>query len=110
MSTDTPSPLACVPGAIPPGSISSHFALLTQLFSTDARERREHPDGYAFRFESGALSDLVRWIGNERRCCPFLRFVVDVAPDGGDIWVRLSGPGGVHAFLDAELPPVVAEG
>lgn len=108
MSTDTALPLACVPGAILPADRSAHFELLTRLFTAEVRERREYPDGYAFRFDAGAWFDLTRWIDNERRCCPFLRFGLDLFPAGGDIWVRLSGPAGVHAFLDAELPPITS--
>lgn len=105
--TDSLTSLACVPSAIAPAARPAHFELLTRLFGSDARERREHPDGYAFRFDAGAWSDVARWIGNERYCCPFLRFDIELHAAEGELWVRLRGPAGVHAFLDAELPPVV---
>lgn len=106
MTSDTALPLACVPGAIAPGDRPAHFTLLTRLFSVEARERREQGDGYAFRFEASAWPDLARWVDNERHCCPFLNFSLELSPAEGDIWVRLTGPSGVHAFLDAELPPM----
>ena len=103
--TTTPSvPLACVPGAIPPGERAAHFARLERLFTREARERRPLPDGYAWRFDAGALDELARWIAHERRCCPFLRFALELAPDDGPLWLRLTGPAGTHEFLDAELP------
>ncbi len=57
-------PLACVPGAIPAADRTAHFALLTKLFTVDARERRELPDGYAYRFDDAGdhcnLKQMVR--------------------------------------------------
>ena len=115
-ATDTPTvaaaraaatPLACVPGAIPPAERAAHFALVTRLFADVARERSDLPageDGYAYRFDADALDDLARWIANERRCCPFLTFTVEPAPGGGPVWVRLAGPPGTRELLDAELP------
>jgi hypothetical protein len=97
-------PMACVPGAISSAARPAHFELLDRLFGQQARERREYPDGYAFRFDADAWSDMARWIENERRCCPFLSFEVKVVAAEREIWVRLRGPEGVHAFLDAELP------
>ena len=102
-----PVPLACVPGAIPAAQRPAHFALVTRLFTAAARERRDPSggaEGYAFRFDADAFDDLARWIANERRCCPFLSFALELAPDGGPLWLRLTGPAGTRAFLDAELP------
>jgi hypothetical protein len=103
ITTSTSIPLACVAGAIPADQRGGHFALLTRLFSTEVRERRELEDGYAYRFDATAFEDLARWISNERRCCPFLTFGVQLAADGGATWLALRGPAGTHAFLDAEL-------
>ena len=97
-------PLACIPAAIPATERRAHFALLERLFTAELRERRALADGYAFRFDAAAFDDLARWITNERRCCPFLAFALELAPADGPIWVRLTGPAGTHDFLDAELP------
>jgi len=96
--------LACVADAIAADERPGHFRLLHRLFTTAVRERRELPDGRAFRFDADALGDLARWIDNERRCCPFLAFGLELGANGGPIWLRLTGPDGTHAFLDAELP------
>lgn len=108
MSTSTASPLACVAEAIAPADRLAHFALLARLFATEARERRELPGGYAYRFDARVWADLAQWIDNERRCCPFLQFDVVLLPEDGAIWMGLHGPHGVHAFLDAELPPMAS--
>jgi hypothetical protein len=97
------TPLACAPGAIPAAERAAHFEHLTRLFGTAARERRPVPDGYSYRFDADAFDDLARWIANERRCCPFLTFALELTPNDGPIWVRLTGPEGTQAFLDAEL-------
>ena len=100
----TTTALACVPGAIPAAERGAHFALIERLLTTQLRERRPLDTGYALRFDADAFDDLTRWLGNERRCCPFLSISLELTPNGGPVWVRLSGPEGTRAFLDAEIP------
>lgn len=97
-------PLACVPGAIRPEERSAHFALIQRLFGSDAAERERLAEGYAFRFAAEVFEDLARFVDNERKCCPFLKFELMIAP--GETWVslRLTGPDGTTAFLESELP------
>lgn len=104
MTTNSP-PLACVPGAIPAAERAAHFALAAHLFREAARERRALSNGYAYRFEADALEQVARFAANERKCCPFLAFTIELAPDGGPLWLRLSGPEGTREFLDAEIGP-----
>lgn len=96
-------PLACVPGAIP--AAERPGALIAQLFSTSVQERAELPDGYAYRFTAETFDAVARFVGNERKCCPYLRFKIDLAGGEGPLWLRVAGPEGTRAFLDAELPP-----
>jgi hypothetical protein len=96
-------PLACVPGAIEPGERPAHFALVGRLFGTLAETREALPDGYCFRFPADAFGQVARFVDNERKCCPFLRFEVEVPPGGDAVWLRLTGPEGTRAFLDAEF-------
>ena len=98
------APLACVPGAIPAAERAAHFARLGRLFTHEVRETRELPEGRAYAFDASAFDELARWIAHERRCCPFLTFALELAPAGGALTLRLTGPAGTHAFLDAELP------
>lgn len=64
-------------------------------------EVRETDGGYAYRLPSDAawLIEAANLIDLERRCCPFLRFQLTVEPDGGPIWLELSGPRGTKEFL-----------
>jgi hypothetical protein len=102
MDTDSAAPLACVPGAIPADARAAHFALAAELFG-GVRERRALADGYAFRFAPERLDGVMRFVSSERLCCPFLEFAITVAPADGPLWLRLTGPAGTRAFLEAEL-------
>jgi hypothetical protein len=101
--SDDAVPLACVPAAIPAAERTPHFALARKLFTELAKERRELASGYAFRFEASELETLSRFIANERRCCAFMTFELEVAPACGPLWLRMTGPEGTRAVLDAEL-------
>lgn len=103
MDADAVTPLACVPGAIPAEERAGHFALAAELFGDAALERRALEDGYAFRFGPERLDVVMRFVANERRCCPFLEFAITVAPADGPVWLRMTGPEGTRAFLEAEM-------
>jgi hypothetical protein len=103
MDTEAAVPLACAPGAIPADERPAHFALAAELFGTGVRERRALEDGYAFAFDAAWLERVMRFVHNERRCCPFLEFGITVSAAEGPVWLRLAGPRGTRAFLDAEL-------
>jgi hypothetical protein len=95
--------LACVPGAIPAEDRSEHFARANRLFLQLASERNELTNGYEFRFDASALAEVARFIENERKCCPFMTFDLQVSPAAGPLWLRMTGPEGARAVLDAEL-------
>lgn len=97
------TPVACVPGAIAPHERQSHFALAKRLFTQAAKAREVLPEGYAFCFPPEEINAIARFVLNERKCCPFMRFDISVDPDSGPVWLRMSGPEGTRAVLDAEL-------
>jgi len=47
------------------------------------------------------LTAAAKMIDAERQCCRFLRFVVVVEEDGGDMWLEVTGPEGTAEFLEA---------
>jgi mercuric ion transport protein len=96
-------PLACVPAAIPAAERSAHFALARSIFMDLARQRQDLRNGYAFRFDAAELETLSRFIANERKCCPFMTFELEIAPASGPIWLRMTGPEGTRDVLEAEL-------
>jgi hypothetical protein len=97
------SPFACDMTAIPPSERPAHQALTRRLMTEALVELRELPDGLAFRFAAAECEAVMRFVDQERRCCPFLRFALEVAPDRGPLWLRLTGGQGVKAFVRAEL-------
>jgi hypothetical protein len=108
MSTTTDTheeiPIACDLTAIPADEREAHETLAEQLFSEAVPERHELADGFAFRFRADQYPLLVAFIGNERLCCPFFRFVLEVTPGRGPIWLRITGGEGVKEFIQSEFP------
>jgi hypothetical protein len=101
--SDSSAELACFSNAIAPDERPAHIALVEQLFGELVRERADLPNGYAYRFLPDAFELVARFIANERKCCPFLTFELEVSSDSGPIWLRLTGPAGTQGVLEAEL-------
>jgi hypothetical protein len=93
--------LACALDAIPAAQREAHVALATDLFRRPEPPRRELPDGYEFHFPASRIEALARFVENERRCCPFVRF--ELVVDGSGVALRMSGPPGTRELLQAEL-------
>jgi len=71
------------------------------LLLSQVEELRTTSEGVDLRFDAaaGVVADLGSFIEAERECCRFLDFRLQVARDGGPIWLRLSGPPGTREFL-----------
>jgi hypothetical protein len=78
---------------------------LRRVLVAAVSEATELPDGFAVRIDAARLSfaALSRWVDLERRCCPFFHFQLDVAPDHGPLWLRLTGAEGVKELIKASL-------
>lgn len=85
-----------------------HLATIREVFSA-IREIRELPDGYAFRFENEerTLAQVATFVAKERRCCPFFGFRIEVEPEGGPVWLSMTGEDGIKPFIRAEVGPDV---
>lgn len=64
--------LACNFGVVPAAQRPSYRHLLQRLRGA-VEERRELPEGYAFRLSSTAITarKVSEWMRMEHRCCPF---------------------------------------
>jgi hypothetical protein len=95
-------PIACDLTAIPLAVREQHITVGLQIFQA-AQEVQELADGYAFRFanEPGAFMALANFVENERLCCPFYAFVIEIEAGGGPLWLRLTGGEGVKEFENA---------
>lgn len=96
--------LACDFGAMDDGQ-RKRYRALRQLLGADFQEARELEDGYAFRHspEAGVLLALAEYVSLERLCCPFLDFAIEVGRDGGDVWLRMTGPEGAKEILETAM-------
>ena len=98
-------PLACVPNAIPADARPEHFARIERLFGRAILERHAIDDGYELTFGVSELDELARFVGLERKCCPFLSFELEVRPGEERVRLRMHGPPGSREVIEAEILP-----
>lgn len=96
--------LACDLMAIPADVREEHVVSAPQLFAA-AQEVLELADGYAIRFLNGPgrFMTIAKFIENERLCCPFFNFNLEIEPNSGPLWLRLTGGEGVKELLHNTL-------
>jgi hypothetical protein len=104
LNTEINSPFVCDMTALGPAQREQHIVTSGQLFQA-VQEVRELPDGYAFRLpnDSATLLKAAEFVAGERLCCPFFGFVLELEPEGGPLWLRLTGRDGVKPFIQAEI-------
>ena len=104
METTINTPLACNLAAFNAKQSKRHQILAQRLFES-VKDIQELPNGFAFRLpmESSLCIGVAEFITLERLCCPFLNFVLEVEPEEGPLWLKLTGPDGVKQFLQAEF-------
>lgn len=68
-------------------------------------ETLELADGYTFRYpaDDALCLMIAEFVTLERRCCPFFTFVLTVEPEGGPLWLRITGPEGAREFIREAL-------
>jgi hypothetical protein len=93
-------PIACT---LTPREMAARASTLLPELLRRAEEHQDLPDGFRLRFDatSETLQQVTAVIDAERRCCRFLRFQITVEPDGGPLWLDVSGPPGTRDFLAA---------
>jgi hypothetical protein len=94
-------PIACDPTAIDAEHRAAHLEAAEYLLRHGAREVQELPDGYAFRYAAEQYAQVTEFIANERLCCPFFTFMLEVTPAQGPLWLRITGSEEVKAFLQS---------
>lgn len=100
----TPFPIACDLTTIPAARRAEHARDAREIFSA-AEQLQELPDGYALRLQNkaGMFMQLARFVAQETLCCPFFGFALEIEPEQGALWLRLTGRAGVKEFLQAEF-------
>lgn len=96
--------LACDLTAIPADVREEHILTSPQLFGM-AQEVQDLSNGFAIRFlnETGNFMSIAKFIENERLCCPFFNFGLELEPNNGPIWLKLTGAEGVKEILQTTL-------
>jgi hypothetical protein len=104
---NTQPPLICNMGVFTPDQRQYHIEATTHLIQA-IESVQEVENGYQFTFpnETEFISKIAEFISNERLCCPFLKFSLDVFSDSEPISLSLSGPEGTQEFLRAEFAEV----
>jgi len=97
-----PSPFACDMSAIAPSGRGQHLAAIAEVFGA-VTEIRELPDGYSFRLPNDMVLKAADFIAKERLCCPFFGFALQLEPEGGALWLSLTGREGAKPFIQAEI-------
>lgn len=94
---------ACNISAIPQELRAEHEEHTRKVFA-GALEVRELPSGYALRLpnENDALLNAAAFISNERLCCPFFHFELEIEPEQGPIWLHITGTSDVKPFLQSQ--------
>jgi hypothetical protein len=104
---NTPIPLACNMDVFTLEQREDHIRVTTQLVKA-IQSMREIQNGYEFVFpnDSRFITGIGEFIANERLCCPFLEFGLNVQSNDPSITLSLSGPVGTQEFLRAEFEEV----
>jgi len=76
---------------------------LQRRFAGVVEQRRELPNGFAFRLRADAETFVgaAEWITLDRLCCPFMEFRLEWK--GGESWLSITGGAGVKEMLAAAL-------
>ncbi len=93
-------PIACT--LTPEALRTRREGLLTDLVRRAVR-REDLSDGLRLEFAPSGetLALIARAVEAERHCCRFLRFGMTVEPDGGPVFLDLTGPAGTRDFISA---------
>jgi len=104
MRLEERSPFTCDMTAIEPAQRKQHVVTAIEVFR-GVQEIHELLDGYAFRLPNDPtlLLKTAEFIMREKLCCPFFGFKVEVEPEGGPLWLQLTGREGVKPFIQAEI-------
>lgn len=102
MNSDTP--LVCNMDVFTSAQRESHIRTTTELIRA-IQSVQGVENGYELWFpnETEFIIQIAEFISNERLCCPFLKFNLNVASDKEPVSFTLTGPIGTQEFLRAEF-------
>jgi hypothetical protein len=94
-------PLACDANALTPEQRERWVKDIAPKLYREVQKIQEIPDGWAWRLPSTpeVLFLLAEELNVERLCCPFVTYTLEIEPNRGPFWLRMTGGEGVKAFL-----------
>jgi hypothetical protein len=101
-------PLACNMDVFTPVQREAHIQTTMELIQA-VQSVQGIENGYIFMFlnETKLISKIAEFISNERLCCPFLEFRLQVISNNEPVSLSLTGPTGTQEFLRAEFAGAV---
>lgn len=98
------SPFYCNVHALNREERKRHFDELGPKLRSLRKSVRELENGYAFEFPGNdEVYQLVsEWAIQERRCCPFFDISLRLQPEGGPLWLILTGRPGTKDFIKVD--------
>jgi len=99
-------PIACDLTAIDADQRDGHIETVQNIFQL-TEQVIELSNGYALRLpnETDIFLKVAEYIARERLCCPFFGFGLEIEPERGALWLKLTGRKGVKEFLQSQLGP-----
>jgi hypothetical protein len=94
-------PITCVPNAVAPDQQEYWVKEIVQKLYKAVQEIQELPNGWAWRLPSTPeiLLLVAEDLNMERLCCPFVKYELEIEPNRGPFWLRMTGGEGVKEFL-----------
>jgi hypothetical protein len=98
--TENP-PLACDPNALTTDQQEYWVKEILPKLYREVQEIQELPDGWVWRLPSTpqVLTLVAEDLNMERLCCPFVNYTLEIEPNRGPFWLRMTGGEGVKEFL-----------
>lgn len=93
--------IACDPSALSKEQMEYWMGVIAPKLYQSVEEIQELPNGFAWRLPSNAetLMLMAEDLNMERLCCPFVHYTVEIEPNQGPFWLKMTGGEGVKAFL-----------
>ena len=82
------------------------------LLATSYEDAIERDDGYTLLFDGDdeTLSALAAFVSNERQCCSFAEYAIEVSPPYEETRLTITGPDETKALFDDLFDRLNAEG
>lgn len=94
-------PIVCDPHALTPAQQEHWVKDIVPHLYREVQEIQELPNGWALRLPSTPemLMLVAQDLNLERLCCPFVTYTLEIPPNRGPFWLRMTGGEGVKVFL-----------